>query len=157
LFSSILSKAPSKPPIQIFLVQRHKTTPRNRLSSKMETCPCPSPIDKTNWLQFNRLTRRQIVRALIWKRTPRAITSVRFIVTHSYRVLFLLLRTLINYLIVHSKLSEERIASESFRLFPASETLREIFQLLARKFRKLRKTKEEMVKYCIRKAFKYVT
>lgn len=29
--------------------------------------------------------------------------------------------------------------------------------VLARKFRRLRKTKEEMVKYCIRKAFKFVT
>lgn len=32
-----------------------------------------------------------------------------------------------------------------------------MFVVLARKFRRLRKTKEEMVKYCIRKAFKFVT
>jgi hypothetical protein len=49
------------------------------------------------------------------------------------------------------------VTTESTRLFPHDPALREVFQVLARKFRRLRKTKEEMVKYCIRKAFKYVT
>lgn len=32
-----------------------------------------------------------------------------------------------------------------------------IFEALLSKFKKLKKTKEEMVKYCIRKAFKFVS
>jgi molecular chaperone DnaK (HSP70) len=34
---------------------------------------------------------------------------------------------------------------------------RKLFDYLVSKFKKLRKTKEEMVKYCVRKSFKYIT
>lgn len=34
---------------------------------------------------------------------------------------------------------------------------KKLFDYLAAKFKKLRKTKEEMVKYCVRKSFKHIT
>lgn len=52
---------------------------------------------------------------------------------------------------------EEHIHQEADRTLNNNQRLKKIFLLLAQKFRRLRKTKEEMVKYCIRKAFKYVT
>ena len=39
----------------------------------------------------------------------------------------------------------------------ASNFNKNIFMYLVNKFRKMRKTKEEMVKYCIRKSFKLIT
>lgn len=42
-------------------------------------------------------------------------------------------------------------------LYENSNNLEFVFKVLLGKFKKLRKTKEEMVKYCMRKAFKFVT
>jgi hypothetical protein len=41
-------------------------------------------------------------------------------------------------------------------LYEHSEQLESVFRVLLAKFKKLRKTKEEMVKYCMRKAFKFI-
>ena len=42
-------------------------------------------------------------------------------------------------------------------LYQDSRDTQFIFQILMNKFAKLRKTKEEMTKYCMRKAFKYIS
>jgi len=51
------------------------------------------------------------------------------------------------------KLSEGRQKLEEY----GSEFNKRMFDYLVDKFKKLRKTKEEMVKYCVRKSFKHIT
>lgn len=51
------------------------------------------------------------------------------------------------------KLSEGRQKLEG----SGSEFHKRVFDYLVGKFKKLRKTKEEMVKYCVRKSFKHIT
>jgi hypothetical protein len=46
---------------------------------------------------------------------------------------------------------------EAKRFYEVGAGAEEIFKVLATKFRKLKKTKEELTKYCMRKAFKYVS
>ena len=41
-------------------------------------------------------------------------------------------------------------------LYEGSNDLMEVFRMLMQKFKKLKKTKEEMTKYCMRKAFKFI-
>ena len=41
-------------------------------------------------------------------------------------------------------------------LYENSEQMEFVFRTLLAKFLKLRKTKEEMIKYCMRKAFKFI-
>lgn len=63
---------------------------------------------------------------------------------------------MIEYLVENSKLPEETLMREvSHLLLPPH--LHEVFHILLPKFRKLKKTKEEMTKYCMRKAFKFIT
>ena len=41
-------------------------------------------------------------------------------------------------------------------LYEGSKDLMEVFRILMLKFKKLKKTKEEITKYCMRKAFKFI-
>jgi hypothetical protein len=40
---------------------------------------------------------------------------------------------------------------------PEDHDLREVYDILLKKFKRLKKTKEEMTKYCMRKAFKFLS
>lgn len=59
-------------------------------------------------------------------------------------------------LIRHADTNEEKLQVERLRCVHEGDGLAEVFDVLVRKFRKLRKTKEEMTKYCMRKAFKFL-
>lgn len=63
---------------------------------------------------------------------------------------------MIEFLIEHSQLKEEALEAEGRRIAGEDAGLLRAFRLLAGKFRRLRKTKEEMTKYCLRKAFKFI-
>ena len=63
---------------------------------------------------------------------------------------------MIDFLVEHSQLREEMMDIESRNLTDGNSNLKRVFMILAGKFKKLKKTKEEMTKYCMRKAFKYI-
>ena len=52
--------------------------------------------------------------------------------------------------------SEDKLQTEKQKYVAHDKVLAEIFDVLIRKFRKLKKTKEEMTKYCMRKSFKFL-
>ena len=52
--------------------------------------------------------------------------------------------------------SDDRLQVERSKCVADDKELGEVFDVLVRKFRKLKKTKEEMTKYCMRKAFKFL-
>ncbi len=51
------------------------------------------------------------------------------------------------------KIEQARQGLQSY----GSQFNKKLFDYLIAKFKKLRKTKEEMVKYCVRKSFKHIT
>ncbi len=53
-------------------------------------------------------------------------------------------------------LSKRKFVEEDVQFSEKRETYVTIFNLLIKKFQKLRKTKEEMTKFCMRKAFRYL-
>jgi hypothetical protein len=63
---------------------------------------------------------------------------------------------MIEFLVQHSQLKEDVLAMEGRRFAEDNPLIASAFKILALKFKKLRKTKEEMTKYCMRKAFKFV-
>lgn len=63
---------------------------------------------------------------------------------------------MIEFLVEHSQLKEDLLELESRSFCEGNPAASAAFRLLAAKFRRLRKTKEEMTKYCMRKAFKFV-
>ena len=52
--------------------------------------------------------------------------------------------------------SDDKLYLEREKSVGRDRDIGEIFDLLVKKFRKLKKTKEEMTKYCMRKAFKFL-
>lgn len=54
---------------------------------------------------------------------------------------------------IPKKMEQARAALEGY----GSQFLVNLFDYLIGKFKKLKKTKEEMVKYCVRKSFKHIT
>jgi hypothetical protein len=63
---------------------------------------------------------------------------------------------MIEFLVEHSQLKEDLLELESRNFSEDNPAMRQAFKILAAKFKKLRKTKEEMTKYCMRKAFKFI-
>lgn len=63
---------------------------------------------------------------------------------------------MIALLVKHVDKSDEKLQIEKLKCAASDKVLGEIFDMLVRKFRKLKKTKEEMTKYCMRKAFKFL-
>lgn len=63
---------------------------------------------------------------------------------------------MIEFLVEHSQFKEDQLELESRSFCEGNPAAMAAFRVLAGKFRKLRKTKEEMTKYCMRKAFKFV-
>ena len=63
---------------------------------------------------------------------------------------------MIDFLVEHSQLREEMLDIESRNLTDENPNLKRVFIILAGKFKRLKKTKEEMTKYCMRKAFKHI-
>lgn len=57
----------------------------------------------------------------------------------------------------NDNLPEQAMMSMGKPLYQNSGTNEFIFNTLLKKFKKLRKTKEEMIKFCMRKAFKYAS
>ncbi len=53
-------------------------------------------------------------------------------------------------------LSKRKFIEEDIQFCEKRESYVIIFNLLVKKFLKLRKTKEEMTKFCMRKAFRYL-
>jgi hypothetical protein len=63
---------------------------------------------------------------------------------------------MIGFLIEHSRLKEDLLEAESLYFCKENSSIQTAFKILSNKFKKLRKTKEEMTKYCMRKAFKFI-
>lgn len=63
---------------------------------------------------------------------------------------------MIEFLVENSQMKDDVLDVEGRRISGGDPCLLRVFRLLANKFRKLRKTKEEMTKYCLRKAFKFI-
>ena len=66
-----------------------------------------------------------------------------------------LLREIILFLVDNAHLPKVQLLERFESRFPAAlknETVLDLFE----KFNKLKKTKEELVKYCMRKAFKFI-
>jgi hypothetical protein len=63
---------------------------------------------------------------------------------------------MIYFLIEHSHPKEDLLDPENNHFYENNLAMHQAFKILATKFRKLRKTKEEMTKYCMRKAFKFI-
>lgn len=65
---------------------------------------------------------------------------------------------MLEFILTHINRENEAIdsARESLQGY-GSEFSKKLFDYLINKFKKLKKTKEEMVKYCVRKSFKYIT
>jgi hypothetical protein len=63
---------------------------------------------------------------------------------------------MIEFLIEHSHLKDDLLELECRHFSEENPAIRQAFKILAAKFKKLRKTKEEMTKYCMRKAFKFI-
>ena len=68
-----------------------------------------------------------------------------------------LFRGMVEFLVEHSRLREDLLLFEGRRFSELNPNADEVFRILVGKFRKLRKTKEELTKYCMRKAFKFVS
>jgi hypothetical protein len=64
---------------------------------------------------------------------------------------------MIEFLVENSKLKDDILLYEGRRFYELGPDAEEVFRILAGKFKKLKKTKEELTKYCMRKAFKYVS
>jgi|JI9StandDraft_2_1071091.scaffolds.fasta_scaffold197275_1 hypothetical protein len=64
---------------------------------------------------------------------------------------------MIEFLVENSQLREDMLLFEGRRFSDLGPGAEEVFKILMSKFRKLKKTKEELTKYCMRKAFKYVS
>lgn len=65
-----------------------------------------------------------------------------------------MLEFVLNHINRHNEVIDE--ARENLQGYGTDFT-RRLFDYLVNKFKKLKKTKEEMVKYCVRKSFKYIT
>jgi hypothetical protein len=63
---------------------------------------------------------------------------------------------MIYFLIEHSHPKEDLPHPEINHFYHNNPAMHQAFKILANKFRRLRKTKEEMTKYCMRKAFKFI-
>lgn len=59
-------------------------------------------------------------------------------------------------LVKHVDRSDYSLQKEKQKCVGDDRDLAEVFEMLIRKFKKLKKTKEEMTKYCMRKAFKFL-
>jgi hypothetical protein len=59
--------------------------------------------------------------------------------------------------ILHEVHRNPKKIEEARQALQGQEFNKKLFDYLLSKFNKLRKTKEEMVKYCVRKSFKFIT
>ena len=65
---------------------------------------------------------------------------------------------MIEFLVDSVNLNEERITEVKQELEETGPPfLVEVFNYLYKRFKKIKKTKEEMIKYTMRKSFKYIT
>lgn len=65
---------------------------------------------------------------------------------------------MIQFLVDSVNLNEERVAQVKVELEESGPPfLVEVYNYLYKRFKKIRKTKEEMIKYTMRKSFKYIT
>ena len=64
---------------------------------------------------------------------------------------------MIRILIEHSNSSDQELIRRGEKVTNGSKKLLEVYRILLKKFKKLKKTKEEMTKYCMRKAFKSIS
>lgn len=65
---------------------------------------------------------------------------------------------MVEFLVDAISLDEERIVAEKDILeYSSPPFVSEVFMYLYKRFKKAKKTKEEMIKYTMRKSFKYIT
>lgn len=69
--------------------------------------------------------------------------------------IFMYSRKVISFLVEYPSNSLSYLSEAVGRRFPLAQDLN-VIKVLIDKFSKLKKTKEELIKYCMRKAFKFI-